>query len=58
MRTPEAEELWKRIEAKRKAWREQNPEPSQEIVCPYSTDMACYSECPDNKNRACVNGAD
>lgn len=57
-RTPEMKELWAKIEAKQEAYREAHPEAERGVICPFSDDMACTNGCPDNRNRACVNGED
>jgi hypothetical protein len=57
-RSPEAEALWQKIEAKRKKFREENPDKVDEVRCPFTSDMVCYSECQDNRNRICINGDD
>lgn len=57
-RSKELEELWKEIEAKRKKFREENPDLDRQVICPFTNDMKCIGGCPDNRNRACVNGED
>lgn len=57
MRSPEAEKLWREIEEKRRLFRETNTDEIG-VICPFSSDMVCYGECPSNKDRSCVNGED
>lgn len=53
-RTPEMEELWKKTEAKRKAYREANPDQVDKVICPFTDDMKCIGGCTSNRERACV----
>jgi hypothetical protein len=34
------------------------PPKSNEVRCPFTSDMLCNSGCPDNEHRACVNDDD